>query len=166
MKNQQIEIIFARKPRGVSKRIQSKTWSRWSHVAIIDGDYVIQAIGIPPVKLALVLLGIINNSTKLGGVKKTPLKEFLNSYKETRRAYIYGDIEIARQMIDVVMYDAWGIVGLFLNRRIDCDEKMTCAKMIWLCHSSTRDSFAHRATPQRILEISSDVRHEEVINYV
>lgn len=156
MKSRQIKIIFARKPRGISKFIQTNTWSKWSHVGVIDGEFVIQAVGIPPIKLFLVLLCIMPNSTKLGGVVKTPLADFINTYKETRIAYIDGDIEIARAMVDVTMYDALGILGLYLGKRIDCDDKMTCAKIIWLCHDHTRKSFAHRATPQKILEISTD----------
>jgi len=156
MKSKQIQIIFARKQYGISKYIQSQTWSKWSHVGIVDGDHVIQAVGIPPFKLFLVLICIIPNSTKLGGVVSTPINEFLAIYKETRYAYINGNIEIARAMIDVAMYDAIGVVGLFLGKRIDSDNDMTCAKMVWLCATHCRDSFAHRATPQKILEISTD----------
>ena len=156
MKPRQIKIIFARKKRGISKYIQSKTWSRWSHVAIIDGDSVIQSIGIPPLKLFLVLFGIIPNSVSLGGVVRTPLNDFLETYKDTRIAYIDGNINIARAMINVVMYDAWGVVGLRLGKRIDCTDKMSCAKLVWVCHAHCRNSFANRATPQRILEMSYD----------
>ena len=158
MNRKPIKIIFARKKRGISKYIQSKTWSVWSHVAIIDGDSVIQSVGIPPLKLFLVLFGIIPNSVKLGGVVRTPMNEFLETYKDTRIAYIDGNIDIARAMIDVVMYDAWGIVGLRFGKRIDCADKMSCAKLVWVCHAGLRNSFANRATPQRILEASYDTK--------
>ena len=122
----------------------------------MDGDSVIQSVGIPPLKLLLVLFGIIPNSVHLGGVVRTPMSDFLETYKDTRTAYIEGNIAIARAMIGVVMYDAWGVVGLRFGKRIDCTDKMSCAKMIWICATHCRNSFAHRATPQRILEMSFD----------
>ena len=156
MRNQPIMAILARKNNIISGYIQSSTWSKWSHVVIVDGDHVIQSVGIPPVKLFLVLFGIIPNSARLGGVKRTPLDEFLTQYPETRTIWFDGDINIARNMVDNTMYDAWGVLGVKFKYRIDCDDKMTCSKMVWLCHSGLRDEFAYRATPQSILENSRD----------
>ena len=156
MRNQPIKTILARKSHLVSKYVQSKTWSRWSHVVVVDGDHVIQSVGIPPFKLILVLFGIIPNSTALGGVKRTPLDTFLKQYPDNRTVWIDGDINVARYMVDKAMYDAWGVIGVRFKYRIDCDDKMTCSKMVWLCHSGLRDTFAYRATPQSILENSRD----------
>jgi len=154
MKAAPIEIIFARKSHWISRWIQSETWSRWSHVGIIDGGHIIESRGIPPFKLILVLIGIIPNSTKLGGVTKTPLSEFLAQYPDNKRAYIDGDINIARKMIGKVAYDAWGIVGIRFKRRIDCDDKMSCSKLLWVTSSALNNKFAYRATPQHILNVS------------
>lgn len=151
-----IEIILARSDSSISEFIQRSTWSKWHHIVIVDGDYVIQSVGIPPFKLFLVLFGIIPNSTKLGGVRRTPLDEFLKQYPDHKRVWIDGDIDIARNMVDKVMYDAWGIVGVKFRRIIDCNDKVSCSKLVWLCSSVLRDEFAYRATPQEILNISRD----------
>lgn len=123
---------------------------------MVCGDDVVHSVGIPPIKLILVLLGIIPNSLKLGGVVRTPMSEFLDTYTETRIAYIDGNVEIACAMVGKVMYDAFGVLGLFFGRCIGCAEKMSCAKMVWLCADHADDEFADRATPQMILAISTD----------
>jgi hypothetical protein len=156
MKNQPIKIIFARNRYGSSKYIQWVTWSRYSHVVIVDGDEVIHAGEMSVKDLFLILFGIKKNSLRLGGVRKMPLSKFLSLYEETRTAYIDGDINIARDMVNKVMYDCWGLVGIRFRCRIDCDDKMTCSKVVWMVATHCRDSFSHRAEPQRLLEISRD----------
>lgn len=151
-----MKIIFGRNSHWISKWIQRETWSRWSHVGIIDGDYVIEAKGISPLPMFLVLLGLKKNSISLGGVIKTPLPEFYQRYNDTKIAYLDGDIEIARRMVGTVMFDPWGMLGLYIKKRIHCSDKVFCAKMVALCATNYRNRFAYRATSQRILEMSRD----------
>jgi len=151
-----MKIIFARNKHWISRWIQSETWSRWSHVGIVDGVHVIEAKGIAVWPMLLVLLGLKKNSIKLGGVVKTPLSEFLIKYKKVQYAYIDGDIEKARALVGIAMFDPWGLIGIYLKRRIDCHDKFFCAKLVAYCATHYRDRFIHRATAQKILEISRD----------
>tara|TARA_R110000772_G_C13100485_1_gene419648 strand:+ start:201 stop:671 length:471 start_codon:yes stop_codon:yes gene_type:complete len=151
-----MKIIFGCSSSIPSRIIQFRTKCEWSHVGIVDGDHVIHAAGIRPLKFILVLLSIIPNALKLGGVRRTPISEFLKSYTKTQVAYIDGNINIALDMVDRVMYDAVGVLGLFFGRSIGCHEKMSCAKMLWLCADHADDEFADRATPQMILAIIPD----------
>jgi len=106
--------------------------------------------------MLLVLLGLKKNSIKLGGVVETPISEFLEKYKMVRYAYLDGDIERARALVGKAMFDPWGLIGIYLKKRIDCHDKFFCAKLVAYCATHYRDRFIHRATAQRILEISRD----------
>lgn len=157
MKIKPIKIIFASDSGWVSYSIRRITWSRYSHCAIVDGDYIIEAQGRSALSVILVVLGLRKNSTKLGGVVRTHIDDFKKNYSEIRYAYIDGDIDLARDMVGNTAYDSLGLIGLWINRRIDCSKCMTCSKLIWVsCPTVFRKSFANRATPQRILESSRD----------
>ena len=150
-----MKLILCRNKSYPSKLIQKVTWSRWSHVGIVDGDVVIEAIGIPPLSLILVLLGLKRNHISLGGVVETPIKDFINRYKTHRVVYIEGSIEKARSCIGME-FDAWGILGIKVKRQIHCSNKMFCSKLVAYAAYEYRDRFIYTATVQKILEISRD----------
>ena len=150
-----MKLIFARNKHVMSFLIQREQWGQWSHVGIVDGDYVIEAKGIPVLPLILIIFGIIKNDIKYGGVYRTPISEFLAKYNQTKIAYIDGDIEIARSYIGT-LFDGWGIMGIFFKRRIHCDDKVFCSKLVALCSDNYRDNLAYKATVETIYSISGD----------
>ena len=150
-----MRLIFARNKHLLSYLIQREQWGEWSHVGIIDGDFVIEARGIPVLPLILIIFGVIKNSLKYGGVTRTPMAEFLSRYHVTHTAYINGSIDSARTHIGT-MFDGWGILGIFFKRRIHCDDKVFCSKLVALCATNYRDKLAYKATVENIYAISRD----------
>ena len=126
-------------------------------MGIIDGDYVIEAKGIPIIPLILIIFCVIKNDIKYGGVYRTPMTEFLSRYGHTRTAHLCGggDIELARSSVGT-QFDGWGIMGIFFKRRIHCDDKLFCSKLVALCAHGHRDSMAYKATVESILAITRD----------
>lgn len=150
-----MKVILCRSRAISSRLIQSVTWSRWSHCAVQDGDYVIEAVGVPPFSLILVLFGIRKNSIKLGGVVATPLSEFNEKHRQQRIVYVDGDMDKLRSCVGM-LYDAWGVLGIKLKRQIHCPDKMTCCKLVAYAAYGYRDEFIYTSTVQKILEISGD----------
>lgn len=66
-----MKVIFARNNKPISLLIRLVTWSRWSHCAVVDGNFVIEARG-----------GC--------GVVITPLTEFKKRYTD----YAFADMPV------------------------------------------------------------------------
>jgi hypothetical protein len=99
-----MKIIFARNNGSfISKVIRLYTWSDWSHVGIIAGEHVIEAIGGK-------------------GVARTELKAFELRYDQTCIRHISGDIDKARALIGKE-FDQSGLWGGLLNMLVQDPNK-------------------------------------------
>lgn len=87
-----LHLIFVRDKRFISRAVRFFDRSDWSHVGVIDGDYVIQASG------------------KQRKVVKTPIEEFKSGYCAYETRALPGDIEIVRSHIGKA-YDISGVKG-------------------------------------------------------
>lgn len=119
-----LTLIFTRSNTLIGKIIQLITRSKWTHVAVLDGDNVIEASG------------------RKGKVVQTDLKEFVESYSEIEYRSLPGDISIIRQSIGTE-YDYNGIRGFILLWIRHDTDKLFCSEKIAL--ASTRATVRDQA---------------------
>jgi len=126
-----MKVIFARNNSSIiSKVIRAYTWSNWSHVGIIDGEYVIEAIG-------------------GRGVAKTELEAFKLRYDENCIRHIAGDVEKARALIGKD-FDQRGLWGGLLHMRVQDPNKWFCSELVAYAADAFYDEFAHKVSPENI----------------
>ncbi len=140
MNNQTIRIMFSTSTHPLSSVIRACTWSRWSHVCIVDGDTVIEA-------------------TATHGVTRTRLFEAVARAKEF--AFVDFPCLDAAAVIAQASgqigkpYDYTAIVGLALHRDWQQDDAWFCSELIaWAFDKAQqpllRAEILKRVTPQHI----------------
>jgi uncharacterized protein YycO len=131
-----VKILFCTSDKIGARIIRGVTWSDFSHVAIIDGDEVIEAVW-PRVRV-------------------TPLADVLAGHTRCVIVEIPCDekaaILAARSQIGKP-YDLKGMIGLGFNRDWQDDASWWCSELTaWAIASGGnklyRDQFMHRVTPQ------------------
>jgi len=132
-----MKVIFARNNANfISKIIRLYTWSEWSHVGVIDGDYVIEAIGGK-------------------GVEKTLIKAFKKRYDITKIRRIPGDIEIARNLIGK-QFDQKGLWGGLLHMSVQDPDKWFCSELVAHASYAFDSKYAHKVSPENLYWLSSE----------
>ena len=136
---QRVPLIFARSNQVGSLAIRLFTWSRWSHVGIIDGDAVIEAVGFK-------------------GVVVTPLEEFKQRYSTYEIAYApVEDIDRcyyrAYQQVGK-KYDWSAIFGHIFRRRWDDTEAWVCSELYAHSSEMVRYDRVSSFTPEDCYKIS------------
>ena len=136
---EKLPIIFARSNQIGSLAIRLFTWSRFSHVGIIDGDYVIEAVGFK-------------------GVIRTPIEEFKARYSYTEEAYFYCEnvehsLNLARAEIGRG-YDWNAILGHIFRRRWDDTEAWVCSELYAHSSEMVRYDRVSSFTPEDCYKIS------------
>jgi len=135
----QIQLIFCTNPiNPLSWAIRAGSWSRWSHVAIIDGNSIIEAIA-------------------LHGVVRTPLAE--RQAADPRwsiSALPCSDpsavIAAARGQLGKP-YDYTGVLGIGFHRNWQAPDSWFCSELVaWAFEQGGSPLFrphaTHRVTPQ------------------
>jgi hypothetical protein len=136
-----MKVIFARNNLSViSKIIRLYTWSDWSHVGVIDGNYVIEAIGGK-------------------GVSRTHIKAFKKRYDHTCVRHIPGNIEIAKALIGK-KFDQRGLWGGLLHLRIQDPDKWFCSELVAHACNAFDSKHAHKVSPENLYWLSSSVAHK------
>jgi hypothetical protein len=131
-----MKIIFARKDGDlVSKFIRMYTWSKWSHVGIIDGDYVLESIG-------------------CNGVTKTKLKDFKLRYTNICIRYIKGDIEKARNLVGKE-FDMLGMCGGMLHLNVHSLDKYFCSEYVAYASYVFDDDYTYKVSPENLFWAST-----------
>lgn len=132
-----MKVIFARNNYSfISKLIRLYTWSDWSHVGVIDGDYVIEAIG---------------NK----GVERTRINAFKKRYDETCIRYIPGNINKARALLGKE-FDQKGLWGGLLHLRVQDPDKWFCSELVAHASDAIGSEFAHKVSPENLYWLSSN----------
>lgn len=136
---EKLPIIFARSNQIGSLAIRLFTWSRFSHVGIIDGEYVIEAVGSK-------------------GVIRTPIAYFKARYSYTEEAYFYCDnvehsLNLARAEIGRG-YDWLAIFGHILRRRWDKPNRWVCSELIAYASQRVRPSRISSYSPEDVFKNS------------
>ena len=130
-----MRVIFSRAPNVASWFIRLLTFSKWSHVALVDGALVYEAI--------------------YPRVRVTPLADFLKRNRDFEYRTIEGDPRLILAEVGKP-YDLLAVVAM-LNpwRGWNTDDKWFCSELI--AHSTGRFFDAGRVTPQMLYLISRPV---------
>ena len=136
-----MKIIFATDNKPWSVFIRWFTWSRYSHVALVNRKNVIEA-------------------TLLHGVKITSLDEFLTKYKknilicDVPKANVKKVWAFAVQQLNK-SYDLKAIFGLVLRRKWTDDKKWFCSELVTVALYNGGATIirkdAYRVTPEDLL---------------
>ena len=139
MKNA-VRILFCSNRNPLSVVIRASTWSRWSHVALVDGESVIEATG-------------------LHGVRRAPLWDVLSHAVDHAFVDIpandpAGIIEAAASQIGKP-YDYSALLGLALHRDWQRENAWFCSELIaWAFEQNKqpllRSEVLRRVTPQHL----------------
>jgi len=132
-----MKIIFGRSHTLASIAIRLWTWSTWSHVGVVIGDYVVE-------------------STAKKGVVKTPLREFINRYSTIEFAEIQGNGEDALKYLGA-KYDWTAIFGIFLRTGWNKPDKLVCSELIGIISQMFRANRGGRVTPEHIYMVSKPI---------
>lgn len=130
-------IVFGRSDSIASAAIRLVTWSRWSHVGILSGGFVIEA-------------------TALKGVIKTPLDEFTSRYTEIEFAEMEGDTSNIESYIGA-KYDWSAIFGIFFRTGWQDQNKWVCSELIAEHCPFIRKERVGRFTPEHVFMVSKKI---------
>lgn len=136
---QYVNLIYSKSNHPISIIIRLVTWSRWSHVGIIDGDHVIEAKGGK-------------------GVIRTPIDEFkaAGTDWEIAKAPVLNTesaLEEARSYLGA-KYDWWAIFGIWLRTGWDRTEHWVCSELYAQVSKIIRHDRISRFTPEDCWKIS------------
>jgi len=136
-----IKLLFCTNPHNpLSWLIRAGSWSRWSHVAIVDGDSVIEAVA-------------------LKGVTRTPLAVRTSQdpcWTVTDLACAQPQAVIAAAASQIGKpYDYTGVLGIGLHRDWQADDSWFCSELVaWAFQRAGvpifRAGASHRVTPQEL----------------
>lgn len=136
----QIQLLYTTTRKPFSALIRTVTWSRWSHVALIDGDQIIESV--------------VN-----GGVRQYPLRQAIDHTAdhcivELTARNPQAILDAARSQIGKP-YDWTAILGLGLHRDWQEDDSWFCSELVaWAAaevgeHWFRREAL-RRVTPQHL----------------
>lgn len=135
-----VRVIFTRNWLPGSRLIRARTWSRWSHVALIDGDEVVEA-------------------AMFAGVRSTPLADLIAAssaysiqHLPVRDAATF--IAAVRSQIGAG-YDWPGALGIGLRLDLERSKWYSCAELLaWAAHETGQPWFRPdrigRVTPEHL----------------
>lgn len=138
-----VQLIVGKGNNPFSKAIQLFTFSRWSHIGIIKGDYVYEAAAFK-------------------GVIKTPLAEFKARYKG-KWEIIERDVpnlEYTYNKAEELLgkkYDYFGVFGIAVRLNLNSKNRYQCGEFVATCMGFKRPDYCWRANPQNIWEDSRTI---------
>jgi len=130
-----MKLIFGRNNKPFSWLIRVFTWSRWSHVGIVDGDQVIEA-------------------TAAHGVVVTPLADFIARYND----HSFADLLVESERLSLERaylqlgrkYDFSAIFGILFRTGWDQSDSWFCSELVAYCADTYRADRIGRITPEMI----------------
>jgi uncharacterized protein YycO len=131
-----VKILFCTSNKIGARLIRAVTWSDWSHVCVIDGGEVIEAV--------------------YPCVKATPLAEVLASHSSFAIVEIPCDEAAAIRFLRGQIgkdYDTEGMIGIGIHRNWQEDDAWWCSELVAAAIAAGgvvlfRDGCMHRVTPQ------------------
>lgn len=134
-----MRVLFCTSDKIGARLIRAVTWSYWSHVAIVDGGMVVEAVW--------------------PRVRRVPMAEVLDTHPD----WIIVDIPCPDDAAGIAWarstvgapYDLAGMIGLGLNRNWQDDAKWWCSEnvtgaILAAGRKLFRDEAMHRITPQHL----------------
>ena len=141
-----VPVLFSTTSSLFSLAIRAATWSRWSHVSLVDGDSIIQAHA-------------------LHGVIRTPYNEAIATAQACELVRIpcadpAALIAAAASQIGKP-YDWGAVFGLALHRDWQADDSWFCSELVaWAFqqagHPLFRPETMRRVTPQHLWMINTE----------
>lgn len=137
---QKVTLIFARGRSVRSYAIRIRYQSRWSHVAIVIGDMVHEAM-------------------HPDGVVKTPLQEFKDRYGdgnwEIATAYAEPGWQLRASSLLGLEYDFWGAFGIGIGtRKLDNPDALWCSHHVGIILGTLRPERLNRLAPEHLWIVS------------
>ena len=135
-----ITLLFTTSYHPLSAVIRATTWSRWSHVALVDGNTVIEAAA-------------------PGGVAKRTLADAIQHARDYELVQLpcRNPIKVLQAASSQIgkRYDYSAIVGLWLHRDWQDERRWFCSELIaWAFQEAGEPLFrpdaARRITPQHL----------------
>lgn len=131
-----LELLFCTNPRNpLSWMIRAGSWSRWSHVALVDGEHVIEAVAIH-------------------GVVRTPLAlrqaqdpTWCISSLPCRNAE--SILAAARTQLGKP-YDYTGVLGIGLHREWQQDDSWFCSELVAWAFAQGGDALFRTESVRRV----------------
>lgn len=129
-----VRLVFTRRRHPGSLLLRVFLWSSWSHCALVDGDYVLEAAA-------------------SGGVRARPLEDLVA--ESSRHAYLdiptgkAADIHAAARSQLGKPYDWLGVAGIGFRRRWQDDGAWFCSELIAWAFEAAGDPL-FRGKPWRI----------------
>jgi len=148
-------IIFGRNNHWVSKTIRWLTWGDWSHVAVIDGNQVIESVG-PPISDWILHCLFNTKYKKPYGVQLNSLKGFGKRYTHHEIRFIEGDVSIARARIGMP-FDMLGMFGYLINADWQDPTKDYCVETVVHAATHIENHVAHKISPAALYWFSQPV---------
>ncbi len=145
-----IALLFSTTGNPMSTAIRAFTFSRWSHVAIIDGDDVIEAAALHGVRRVSVIDAI--NRAKRGEVVEFPALD-------PDRIIAAAAGQIGKP------YDYTALIGLGLRRDWQESDSWFCSELVaWAFHEAGEPLFRaeamHRVTPEHLWMLDPSARFQ------
>lgn len=130
-----MNIILATNQHPMSIAIRETTHSTFSHVAVMDGDNVIEA-----------------NPNK--GVCSTPFHIFQKFYPLYEIRQMDGDVSKAKELIGQA-YDFLGLAGqAYGNREVQDPHKYFCSEVVAVAATGVNSSKGHMLLPDHFIALS------------
>lgn len=150
-----MQLLFCRSHHPGSYLIRVATWSQWSHVALVDGDMVIEAVW-PQVQLS-------------------PLSDVVARY--TSHAFTDLSCRFPKQALAAALnqvgkpYDLTALVGMAMRRNWQEDDSWFCSELVaWAFSQGGTDLFRvdklWRVTPQHLwmlAPINTDLQQPDLV---
>lgn len=150
-----VEVIFSRSNNIGSWLIRLSTWSRWSHVAIVDGDDVIEAVW--------------------PNVRKVSLDYFKTQHGATEVVSLSccdqsAIVHAARSQIGKP-YDWTAVIGIGLHHDWQEDDSWFCSELVAWAFAKAGDALfrterMQRVTPENLWMLAPYSPSREQINQV
>lgn len=135
-----VRLLFSTTRLPLSVVIRAVTWSRWSHVALVDGDTVIEAVA-------------------LHGVRRMPLAEAVSRTSDFALTDLPAQnpqaiLSVAASQLGKP-YDYTALLGLALRRDWQTDNAWFCSELVaWAFDAAgqplLRPKFERRVYPQHL----------------
>lgn len=138
-----VRLLFSTSRLPGASLIRMVTWSKWSHVTLVDGDVVIEAVW-PRVRVV-------------------PLSDVLS--RHSRHAFVDVECRDGKAIIDAARsqvgkpYDLTALFGLLMHRDWQEPDRWFCSELVaWAFDKAGSPLFRrdamHRVTPQHLWMIA------------
>lgn len=145
--SKKIEILLSYDDGDFSKAIRLTTKSRWSHAAIVCGDFVYEALA-------------------SSGVTKTPLSTAKERAKEWKIvSFRHPDPDLVYQIAESLVgseYDRLWVASFFTNQRFHSKNAFVCSEYVAYCLQEAGKKLFKDDDYSRVIPDTFDMLHPDI----